>query len=186
MLKVRRSRGSRVRQGDVLRDVEYIEYATEKSGVLEVSKIVFPLVLVLSQDCDLEQDYRFRWGKSKGTTHDKWLISVLVAPLYNADHVFQGSQLSELGMTMAAVNRKKSPGRFLMNNETPRFHYLEFPEETGIVPSVIDFKHYFAANVSYLKQLNRKNFVCSISPVFREDVSQRFASFLARVGLPVS
>lgn len=183
-MKVRIQKKSRLGQGDILRDVECIEYAVEKSGDIEVSKIIFPLVVVLTQDCDLEQDYTFRWSKQTKSTQDKWLLSVLVAPLYNVEHIYSGEHLSELSMKMASINRSKSPGQNLRNNETPRYHYLDFPETIPIPPSVIDFKHYFSVNVSHLKKLKAKNFVCQVSDLFREDISQRFASFLARVGLP--
>ncbi len=174
----------RVCQGDIFRNVEYVEYTAEKSGIIEVSKILFPLVIVLTQDCDLEQDYRHRWSRQASGTQDKWLLSVLVAPLYNAEHVFQGEHLSELHMTMQQINAKRSPGKYLKNNQLPRFHYLEFPEDIPIVPSVIDFKHYFSVNVKYLHKIKKTHFVCSVSSLFREDVSQRFASFLSRIGLP--
>lgn len=183
MIKVRKG-PRRVCQGDIFKDVEYIEYASEQSGIIEVSKIVFPLVVVLTQDCDLEQDYRHRWSRQAGKNQDKWLLSVLVAPLYNAEHVYQGKHLSELDMAMQEINRKKTPGKYLRDNRLPRFHYLEFPDDIPIVPSVIDFKHYFSVNVRYLKKIKKTNFVCSVSGLFREDISQRFASFLARIGLP--
>jgi hypothetical protein len=44
--------------------------------------------------------------------------------------------------------------------------------------------HYFSVNISYLEQIRPTNFVCQISELFREDLSQRFAAFLARIGLP--
>ena len=75
----------RVCQGDVVREVDCIEYVTEKAGVIEVSRIVFPLVVVLTQDCDLEQDHKCQ--QADKPVRDKLLISVLVAPLYNAQHV---------------------------------------------------------------------------------------------------
>ena len=185
MIKVKRQRYPRICQGDIFRDVDYIEYVNEKSGIAEISKIVFPLVLVLTQDCDLEQDYKYRWSKDKGgSSHDKWLISVLVAPLYNAEHVYLGEHLSELDMRMESINKKKSPGQNLRNNERPRYHYIEFPPDIPIVPSVIDFKHYFSVNVNYLKKIKKSNYVCCVSDLFREDISQRFASYLARIGLP--
>jgi hypothetical protein len=182
MIKVRRSRSSRICQGDILRDVEFIEYAVERAGKIEVSKVVFPLTIVLTQDCDLEQDYRFR--RSPATTQDKWLISVLMAPVYNVEHVYDGAHLSELGIQMERINKNRSPGQYLRNNERPRYHYLEFPEAVPVVPSVVDFKHYFSVNGLYLRKLKLRNFVCTISDLFREDVSVRFASFLARIGLP--
>lgn len=175
---------ARVRQGDIIRDVEYIEYVLEESGIIEVSKIVFPLVIVLTQDCDLEQDYRFRWSRQVPKTQDKQLLSVLVAPLYNAEHVYQGEHLTELDMKMEHVPKKGTHGKFLKTNQRPRYHYLEFPDDLPIVPSVIDFKHYFSVNVKYLREIRKTNLVCRVSPLFREDISQRFASFLARIGLP--
>lgn len=185
MIKTRKQRRPRICQGDIFRDVDYIEYVSEESGIIEVSRIVFPLVVVLTQDCDLEQDYHFRWSKSRSfPNHDKWLISVLVAPLYNVEHFYQGDHLSELNLKMQTISRKNTPGKNLRNNETPRYHYIEFPPAVPLVPSVIDFKHYFSVNVNYLKKLKKTNFVCCVSDLYREDISQRFAGYLARIALP--
>ena len=143
----------------------------------------FP-VIVLTQDCDLEQDHRVRRPKSVAKDQDKELFSALVAPLYNAEHVFKGEHLSELGRKMMEINRTKTPGTNLMHNETPRFHYIEFPVQIPIVPSVVDFKHFFSVNLGELTAKKKTNFVCQVSDLFREDISQRFASFLSRIGLP--
>jgi hypothetical protein len=183
-VKVKRQSLPRVSQGDIIRDVEYVEYIVEKRGVLEASRIIFPLVIVLTQDCDLEQDYKFRWAKYERKNEDKWLLSTLVAPLYNADHFFEGNHLAEIGMRMLQMKRKSTAADNLRNNQTPRYQYLEFPPPIPIPPSVIDFKHYFSVNVTYLKHVKRKQFVCSVGQLFREDISVRFASFLARIALP--
>ena len=184
MIKTKKSHRTRVCQGDVYQDIEHIEYIVEKSGQLEISKIVFPLVVVLTQDCDLAQDYKFRWSKKNTSTQDKWLISVLVAPMYNAEHVFSGEHLSLLGMTMEPINSKKTPGKLLCSNERPRYHHLVFPDSIPIVDSVVDFKHYFSANIQYLRHIRKKKFVCRLAELYREDVSQRFAAYLSRIGLP--
>ena len=174
----------RICQGDIFKDVEMIEYAIEKAGTLEVSKIVFPLVVVLTQDCDLEQEHRFRWGHREVSTQDKWLISILVAPLYNIEHVYKGEHLTKIGMTMQTIKETKTPGKFLRNNERPRYHFLSFPETLHIADSVADFKHYFSVNGQYLRALRRSSFVARLAPLHREDLSQRFSSYLARIGLP--
>jgi hypothetical protein len=179
---VQKTDESRLCQGDILRDVLWLEHVTEEKGIIEVSRIVFPLAVVLTQDCDLEQDYRFR-SESK-STQDKWLMSVLMAPLYNVEHVYEGEHLSDLGIVMEKVPRGRTPGNFLRINERPRYHYLEFEEDVPIVPSVIDFKHYFSATVKYLTELKPTAYVCSVAPIFREDIAQRFAAYLSRVGLP--
>jgi hypothetical protein len=177
-------RKSRISQGDIYKKVEYLEYAIEKINIMEISKIEFPYVIVLTQDCDLNEDYNTRWSRKKKKDQDKKLISVIVAPLYNAEHVYIGEHLSELGMKMGIINKGKSPGNNLKLNKNPRYHYLVFPENISIVPSVIDFKHYFTVNVEYLKKHKKGNFICQIKPLYREDISQRFSSYLSRIGLP--
>ena len=169
-------------QGDVIRDVEMIEHATQKAGVLEVSKVVFPLAIILTQDCDLEQDHKFRNGEE--SSQDKWLISILVAPIYNVEHVYQGEHLSDLKMTMEPISKKKTPGAYLVQNQRPRYHYLSFPSDVSIADSVIDFKHYFSVNGATLSTLHKSQFVCRLDSLYREEVSQRFCSFLGRIGLP--
>lgn len=181
-VNITKNENQRITQGDIFKDIEYIEYVVEKEGVIEVSKIVFPFVIVLTQDCDLEQDYNSR-AKSATSNNDKWLLSVLVAPIYNVEHVYIGEHLSELGLKMENVPKKGSSGSFLITNQRPRYHYLNF-EGDVLLPSVIDFKHYFSVNVNLLTQIIETNFVCSVAELYREDISQRFASFLSRIGLP--
>ena len=49
-----------VHQGDIITNVEYIEYADVIDGNIEISKINFPKVIVLTQECDSVQDYSNR------------------------------------------------------------------------------------------------------------------------------
>lgn len=57
----------------------------EKDGIITVSKIIFPFGVVLTQDCDLEQDPRCaedsKVNASQAGPEDKWLLSVLLAPM---------------------------------------------------------------------------------------------------------
>ena len=180
--KVRRQRLGRVSQGDIYRDVKVIDYVIEKRGNIEISRIVFPLIIVLTQDCDLEQDSKIRYGREEATTQDKLIFSVLVAPLYNVEHVYMGEHLQQMGIKMQMINSKTQKNN-LVNNEISRYHHLDFPSEIAITPSVIDFKHYFSVHVEYLRK-KTSDFVCRVSPLFREDISHRFAFYLARIGLP--
>ncbi len=184
MIKADKVKQSRLAHGDIIKDVEYIEYITEEKGNIEVSKIIFPLVIILTQDCDLAQDYTFRLPESKKKTQDKHLLSTLVAPIYNLEHVYLGQHLSELDLLMAEISRKGTSGERLLQNETARYHYLEFPKEIPIAPSVIDFKHYFSVNVLYLRKIKEENFICRVTELYREDIAQRFSSFLSRIALP--
>jgi len=176
----------RVSQGDVYKDIELIESANEIDGNIVVSKIMFPLIVVLTQDCDLKFDYDRRY-ETKDKNENKLLLSVIVAPIYNFEHFVLGEHLSEIKFRMEVFRKEATPYKNIKNNQNPRYHYLEFEKGTNIIKTgVIDFKHYFTVNILYLESIRKTNFVCKIQPLFREDISQRFASFLSRIGLPTS
>jgi hypothetical protein len=191
MIKIEESAELRIRQGDILKNVEMVEYAIEDNGVMEISKIQFPYSIVLTQDCDLNQDYfnqqdvhSKKQNSSDKISHDKYLMSVLVAPLYNYEHVRNGEHLSELELAMQLIEKNKTPDKHIRSNSNSRYHYLEFPVDVKLVPQVIDFKHYFTCNLNHLVKHKENNFVCSVSVLYRELISQRFANFLSRIGLP--
>lgn len=173
----------RISQGDIFRDVEYFENCSIDNGIIEISKISFPNVIILTQDCDLAQEYSFRSLEKKN--QDKMLISVLVAPLYNAEFVINGEHLSELGFGMRVFKGdSKTANNDLKKNNNPRYHYLDFGSESPLIPSIIDFKHYFSININYLDSIKKNNRLFRVEELYREDLSQRFASFLSRIGLP--
>ena len=185
-IKIDSSDLDRVSQGDIFRNVEFIEYVIEKDGNIEVSKIQFPLVLVLSQDCDLNQDHFFRNCEPPKPNQDKRLMSVLVAPIYNLEHFLKGEHLSEIKLPMQnfKAGGSKTKIDLITKNEIPRYHHLIFPKAIKLVDSIIDFKHYFSVNVKYITELKNDSFVGKIDKLYREDISHRFSSFLARIGLP--
>lgn len=184
MIRVDNNGDTRICQGDIIRDVAFIEDVLSTGEQIEVKRIIFPLAIVLTQDCDLEQDYFVRFPSEARPVkdQDKKLLSVLVAPLYNVEHLKEGEHLSKLSLKMQKIDSKRL--RIIKSNQTPRYHFLEFPDDTAVADSVIDFKHYFSVNVEYLRRAKGKRFVCKVSELFREDISQRFASFLSRIGLP--
>jgi hypothetical protein len=171
----------RVSQGDIFQNIEHIDYVKIENGFIECSKIIYPFVIVLTQDCDLEQDYNNR--NSAKNIHDKIIFSVIVAPLYNYEHSITGGHLSNLKLVMQAFKKDTTPDKDLRNNQKPRYHYLEF-KNLPVPNSVIDFKHYFTVNLQYLSNIKNKNRVCKIAELYREEISQRFAYYLSRIGLP--
>ncbi|MFI3214822.1 MAG: hypothetical protein R3Y24_16035 [Eubacteriales bacterium] len=176
-----------VNQCDVFRNIEFIESVKEDGNVIEVSKINFPLAIVLTQACDLQQDFssRKRIQESKNGNHDKYLISVIVAPIYNVEDFRLGEHLEQLGLKMEGKgSRNKSLCGGIIKNENKRFHFLKFTDDVAIVESVIDFKHYFSVTVNYLNETYDKKYVCSVDSLYRELISQRFSNFLSRIGLP--
>lgn len=178
----------RISQGDIIKNVDYIENIKEEEGNLSISLINFPYIIVLTQDCDLDEDFLFR--KNSSSYHDKLLISVLVAPIYNAEQVCRGEHLNKIDRNMQKIDKESKKGKpttrykSLTENEIPRYHYLEFPGNIDVVNSIIDFKHYFSVNIEYLENKKKEGFVCQVSELYRERISQRFSSYLSRIGLP--
>ncbi len=175
---------TRVSQGDIFRDIDYFENYSEKEGIITIEKITFPHVCVLTQDCDLAQDYKFRTSIPQ-KSQDKFLISVLVAPIYNSEFVLKGEHLSDLGYKMQnfTLGLKRDFDIIIMN-KNPRYHFFDFGKDSSIPPSIIDFKQYFSLNIQYLESIKDSNRVFKLQSLYREDVSQRFSSFLSRIGLP--
>lgn len=176
-----------INQCDIFRDVEFIEYILENKDLIEISKIVFPQVIVLTQACDLQQDFdaRKKLSETQNGNHDKFLISAIVAPIYNFEDFRQGKHLEQLGLEMEPKGRRnKSLCGNIIKNENKRYHYLNFGQDVELVESVIDFKHYFSVTINYLNSIYDKKYVCSIDSLYRELILQRFSNFLGRIGLP--
>ncbi len=184
--EVEKLNDSRVHQGDILHNLPFYETYTEKAGRFELSILDVPYALVLTQECDLENYAKEplcgKKPKSQGKEfRDKYLVSLLCAPLYTAQHVFEGTHLSELGLES---DRKNSDQRaYIKQNRDPRYHYINFVKGAGLVAMVVDFKHYFTVSLPTLEANLQQRRICSLKSLYRELVSQRFSNFLSRIGL---
>ena len=131
MTKIVSSLNDRISQCDILKDIEFIEKVSIVDGYIEIIKTVFPFVIVLTQDCDLQQNNTFKaeikadTGTIPHSRQNNKLISILVAPLYNEDLFFQGKHLEEVGYIVDQIKKNKSDGDRIMKNQNPRFHYLK-------------------------------------------------------------
>ena len=176
-----------IHQGDVFLDIDYIEHADIIDGHVDISIIRYPHVIIMSQECDLTQDYDERYStEDKKKSNDKLLHGIIVAPMYNYEHFREGKHYSNLGYTMCTdfINQNKTPSRMLKQNNNPRYHFMEFDSSIPIVDSVVDFKHFFTVDISSLYKYKKEKYVCSLDALFRERLSQRFANYLSRIGLP--
>lgn len=135
----------------------------------------------------MQQDYNARKRiefENRGN-QDKFLISVIVAPIYNFEEFRIGTHLDQLGFMMESKGRRdRTLCKNIIKNENKRYHYLNFAQDVEIVESVIDFKHYFTVTVNYLNSIREEKYICSIESLYRELILQRFSNFLSRIGLP--
>lgn len=171
---------SRICQGDIVEDFQhkFIYFQNEEKAII---LITLPYAIVLSQDCDLEQDYHQR--KNASLTNDKFMQSILICPGYIAERFKRGEHLRNMGLIMNTWGGDK--WKDIKSNQNQRFHY--FPENTtsSMPEIVVDFKHYYTIPREDIYALHKEKYKISIAPLFREDISLRFATYLARIGLPI-
>jgi hypothetical protein len=162
-----------LRQGELVVDLKQgvLDIAALRDGRHIVDTVTRSFALVVTQDCDLEQDY------SSG----KRVLSVLFCIAQTAE------------ATRASSPDFKSTGwKRVVQNKEMRFHFLQGPipaednAAEGLPDLVVDFKSYFALprDEAYfrIEQLRRR---CALVSPYVEHLSTRFAHYLARVALPV-
>lgn len=177
---------NQIHQGDIFKYLKYFESYKEDKGKFQLSMLEIPKSIVLSQECDLDNYAKEKKVLTKDKDgklweHDKFMVSLLCAPLYNAEHLFTGLHLQEIDIKAEPKNTDQR--KYIKQNRDPRYHYIEFSDGVEIVPSVIDFKHYFSTTLVDIED-NIGNRLCSICPLYRELITQRFSNFLSRIGLP--
>jgi trans-2-enoyl-CoA reductase len=175
----------RIGHGDVFRDITYAYGGKE---------ITYDFCIVLTQDCDLEQDVNaiekmraYKAGEYKPKessdipTHDKYLNSVLLCPAFLVDSLRGGTHLSSMEWTMQFFSAKLWSRSSIEINDNPRYHFLK--SDTDLPDLIVDFKRFFTLprDEAYNLLDNRK---ARLDTLFRESVSQRFASFQSRIALP--
>ena len=177
---------ARLHQGDILRDITFVEgvaAATDADGEphLDVINRAFPYVVVLTQDCDLEQDYDNRADNSR-QNQDKYLFTVLVCPAYLAAQLKEGTHLGE-GQKMQRLS--SDLWRPVKNNLNDRYHYLNEDQNLQVPDLVLDFKQYFTIPRDQICAPDLAgNYLATLNALFREDLCRRFADYLTRIALP--
>jgi hypothetical protein len=173
-----------------------IDEEDEKRLVMET--ITLPYLIVLSQDCDLESDFNkrevmkkdFLNDKSKKQCYNKFLDSILICPAFPAEDLREGLHLKGMERIVERINSKEWDK--VKKNDNYRYHYLD--EETikkdrkkeVIIPQLaVDFKKYYTIPRNYLYFYKKTNYKASLNELIREDISNRFAYFQSRIGLPV-
>lgn len=141
-------------------------------------EVQYPICAILTQDCDLEQDYVKREAGETG--HTAVLPSILLCEVFEAE-ALRGRSLNS-----------KEWSRIRVNNDE-RYHFLErVPRDQdglgeGLPELGIDFKRYVTVPTGELYLRIRRGAVqrrCKLASPYLEHLSTRFAYDLHRVALP--
>lgn len=181
---------NRILQGDLLNDVKLPIAVPGKLEIIESNYLV-----VLSQDCDLNQDYGARLEIKNididenpdkfSSLNNKLIPSVLLCPAYPAEQLRMGEHLQFLQLKLPVISKStKTPWKKICQNETPRYHFLHEYEPFEIPDLVIDFKRFYTVSTEYLYNNYSNVYFASLNALYRENLSQRFANYLSRIGLP--
>lgn len=183
----RLNNGERILQGDILKDINIPIF----DGELNIIKSEY--AVIISQDCDLNQDFSSNEqylkenpsDEKKSHLNNKMIPSILVCPAYPAEQLREGNHLSFMDISMSRISSpKKTPWKNIIQNETPRYHYLDSSTEFNVPALVIDFKRYYSLSRDYLYAAYSNCYFISLNELYREDLSNRFHHYHSRIGLP--
>lgn len=178
----RKYNAERIVQGDILRGIKFSDWDWDpKSNDIVIYEKKLPYIVILTQDCDLEQDFKYRTTAVKN--QDKILQSILICPAYGWEDFIKGDHLQDYKLKMEIISGSDQK-RKIKQQQVPRYHYLDEDLEKQIAPLVIDFKHYYTLPVEFLMHIYKEHYAYSIEELFRESLNQRFSFYLSRIGLP--
>jgi len=156
------SREDDLMQGDFIKDCPIVIPPSEISDDVEV-KIINYNVVIMSQSCDLAQ---------------RKLDLVLVCPFWPLNEFEKRSDFFKNKKGKEEIRRGNVPGYHLLNKCKTDGFEIEY--------SVVDFRSVYSVPFDFIVELAQKRDkrLRLLSP-YREHLSQAFARFFMRVGLPV-
>lgn len=172
------NRDGPLRQGDMLSNLVQLHIRLDTVGNEEVVVLrkVHPYAVVLSQDCDLEQDFKNRNAGRQGS-----LPNVLFCEVETPD-TLRGK------LDFGSKEWKQA-----VQNKNERFQFLQAlsKEEDALgvgLPSLaMDFKRYFTIPTDevYARLNGEARRHAILSPIYAQHLCARFSFFLSRVALPL-
>ena len=175
-------KGEALRQGDLIGSLRAYEVTrlegepAKPSGLLHT----YQHAIVLTQDCDLEQDFGARF--SEAVREDKLLQAVVLCGVHEYELVRAGTYRP------GASRIRSDAAKIVRQNREPRYQYLGFVPQVGKC-LVVDFKDFFALPCRLLyDELKSEGApacrLASINSPYKEHIAQRYAWYSSRIGLP--
>jgi hypothetical protein len=171
----------RICQGDILRDFSFRSVAPNK----DVTQYDLLYVIVISQDCDLDHGVKPSYKNQQDSLpiHNQYLPFLLLLPAFNAQDLREGKHIERL----FNIRTKPIGGDLykpIKQNLNPRYHFIEGISSFQAPDLIVDFKIFFSVPLEVVQMQYHKSYLVTINELFREDLSQRFASYLSRIALP--
>ena len=179
-----------LRQGEILRNVVELRIDSESirsvddDSQYDIDPVKHPFAIVVSQDCDLEQDFNYRFF-AKGNPRNE-LPSVLLCQAENVDEFTESDEYRTL------FTSSTFKGNFV-NNDVFRYHFIQgiaatLSADNDSLPELgIDFKKYFSIpTVEVYRRIELAHTIRTtlLQTPYREHFCNRFFNFNNRIALP--
>lgn len=169
-----------LRQGEIISKVVHWRVASDSiGGTPRFEPVVHPYAILMTQDCDLAQDFSAR---QKNEESDKTLPCLLFCEILTAEQL----------LSHVAKSRNDWKSLKIATNKNERFQFLQAISQEldlmreGIPELGIDFKRYFAiptAEIYRRVELGEVERRCVLNSPYLEHLSSRFGYFMSRVAL---
>ncbi|WP_107668612.1 hypothetical protein [Cyanothece sp. BG0011] len=174
---------SSLRQGEILTGViQYtpiIHESSKESQQLSFKQIIHPYAIIVTQDCDLDWDYRTR--NNNENKPSKLLNSIILCEIATAKEVRKTDGINRKEWELVSSHRHE---RFYFFEKIPIEYDLE---QQGLMELTADFKKVFGINSANLYnqiQTGTAKRRSILESPYLEHFSRRYNSFHGRVALP--
>ncbi|MCU0550128.1 MAG: hypothetical protein MUC48_12330 [Leptolyngbya sp. Prado105] len=179
-------KGSSLRQGEILTNVvQYNPVVSELSREVEelsFKQVIHPYAIVVTQDCDLDWDYRAR--QNGAAQLPKLLNSVILCEISTAREVRDITDKTVMNSTEWNAVKSHRHERFYFFEKVPVECELE---ERGLPELTADFKKAFgidSATLYHQIEIGVAQRRAILASPYLEHFSRRYYSFHSRVALP--
>lgn len=173
--EVEYSDGITFEQGDILKDCPYYNVTRDEDDCKTEIKLYN--VVILTQSCDMAN------GKIDKVLVAPWLP---LSDIFAQDLAFK--QRKNPQKLQLSKDDKRSSFKHLKDGVRPGYHMLNKDPEVGLYDfPIVDFKNTYSIPLREMLEVAKKQgrFTRMNSP-YKEHLSQAFARFFMRVGLPAT
>jgi len=167
-------------QGEILSNLAQvsINLSSFEETELRVDTTIHPFALILSQWCDLEQDYQARYVNVDAEKQNPTILFC---------EVFTATELQ------SRVPKSSRLWERVKQNNDERYHFFQRVESefdalgNGLDELGVDFKRFFAVPTDEVYYRIRRGEVkrrCCLRSPYLEHFCRRFANFISRIALP--
>jgi hypothetical protein len=177
------NKGSSLRQGEILTGVlQYNPVPDEikkESQDLSFKPVEHPYAIIITQDCDLDWDYKAR--KNPNNNPAKLLNSIILCEIGTAETIRGTDGINRKEWELVTAHRHE---RFYFFEKIPPEYEVE---QEGLPELTADFKKVFGINAATLYRQIEVGIVkrrTVLASPYLEHFSRRYYSFHGRVALP--